>query len=216
MKKFKLIKLIEKYFQFLSLLLLVSIIVLLISYDSFHKKNQAYLFEKTLENIYLKNTANSIITNLKKRYEIIDYRILPGDTFEKVLNKLNISKDEKRKILKKVFKLKLIKKLKQNNKISFKIDKKEPIKILEFSIQTSKTKTIKFVRSNISNEFESIEIEKDLKKILIYKETEITNSLYSSAIEIGVQPNIIIDFARIYGRHYETLKQAFGEPAKLE
>jgi len=24
------------------------------------------------------------------------------------------------------------------------------------------------------------------------------------------------DFARIYGRHYETLKQAFGEPAKLE
>ena len=167
MKKFKLIKLIEKYFQFLSLLLLVSIIVLLISYDSFHKKNQAYLFEKTLENIYLKNTANSIITNLKKRYEIIDYRILPGDTFEKVLNKLNISKDEKRKILKKVFKLKLIKKLKQNNKISFKIDKKEPIKILEFSIQTSKTKTIKFVRSNISNEFESIEIEKDLKKILV-------------------------------------------------
>ena len=34
---------------------------------------------------------------------------------------------------------------------------------------------------------------------MAYKETEITNSLYSSAIKIGVQPNVIIDFARIYG-----------------
>ena len=77
--------------------------------------------------------------------------------------------------------------------------KKEPTKVLEFSIQTSKTKSIQFIRNNISNKFDSIEIEKDLKKILAYKETEITSSLYSSAIEIGVQPNVIIDFARIYG-----------------
>ena len=199
MNKFKLRKLIEKYFQFISFLLLVLLIIFLISYNSFHKKNQTDLFEKTLENIYLKNTVNSIINNLKPRFETIDYKIQTGDTFEKVLNKINISKNEKKKILKKVLKLKLINNLKQNHQISFKVDKKEPAKVLEFSIQTSKTKSIQFIRNNISNKFDSIEIEKDLKKILAYKETEITSSLYTSAIEIGVQPNVIIDFARIYG-----------------
>ena len=199
MNKFKLRKLIQKYFQFIFSLLLVLLIALFISYDSFHKKNQIDLFEKTLENIYLKNTVNSIINNLKPRFETINYRIQTGDTLAKVLNKINISKNEKKKILKKVLKLKLVNNLKKNHKISFKIDKKEPIKILEFSIQTSKTKSILFIRNNISDEFDSIEIEKDLKKNLAYKEAEITSSLYSAAVEIGIQPNVIIDFARIYG-----------------
>ena len=199
MNKFKLRKIIQKYFQFISFLLLVLLIALLISYETFHKKNKIDLFEKTLENIYLKNTVNSIIKNLKPRFETINYRIQTGDTLAKVLNKINISKNEKKKILKKVLKLKLVNNLKKNHKISFKIDKKEPIKILEFSIQTSKTKSILFIRNNISDEFDSIEIEKDLKKNLAYKEAEITSSLYSAAVEIGIQPNVIIDFARIYG-----------------
>ena len=199
MNKFKLRKIIQKYFQFISFLLLVLLIALLISYETFHKKNKIDLFEKTLENIYLKNTVNSIIKNLKPRFETINYRIQTGDTLAKVLNKINISKNEKKKILKKVLKLKLVNNLKKNHKISFKIDKKEPIKILEFSIQASKTKSILFIRNNISDEFDSIEIEKDLKKILVYKEAEITSSLYSAAVEMEVQPNVIIDFARIYG-----------------
>ena len=199
MNKLKLRKTIQKYFQFISFLLLVLLIALLISYETFHKKNKIDLFEKTLENIYLKNTVNSIINNLKPRFETINYRIQTGDTLAKVLNKINISKNEKKKILKKVLKLKLINNLKKNHKISFKIDKKEPVKILEFSIQASKTKSILFTRNNISDEFDSTEIEKDLKKILVYKETEITSSLYSAAVEMGVQPNVIIDFARIYG-----------------
>ena len=199
MNKFKLRKIIQKYFQFISFLLLVLLIALLISYETFHKKNKIDLFEKTLENIYLKNTVNSIINNLKPRFETINYRIQTGDTLAKVLNKINISKNEKKKILKKVLKLKLVNNLKKNHKISFKIDKKEPIKILEFSIQASKTKSIIFIRNNISDEFDSIEIEKDLKKNLAYKEAEITSSLYSAAVEIGIQPNVIIDFARIYG-----------------
>ena len=109
MSKFKLRKLIQKYFQFISFLLLVLLIVLLISYNSFHKKNQTNLFEKTLENIYLISTVNSIIKNLKPRFETINYRIQTGDTLEKVLNKINISKNEKKKDIKKSFKTKTCK-----------------------------------------------------------------------------------------------------------
>ena len=97
MNKFKLRKIIQKYFQFISFLLLVLLIALLISYESFQKRNQTDLFEKTLENIYLKNTVNSIIKNLKPRFETINYKIQTGDTFEKILNKINISKNEKKR-----------------------------------------------------------------------------------------------------------------------
>jgi cell division protein ZapA (FtsZ GTPase activity inhibitor) len=109
MNKFKLRKIIQKYFQFISFLLLVLLIALLIGYDSFHKKNKIDLFEKTLENIYLKNTVNSIIKNLKPRFETINYRIQTGDTLAKVLNKINISKNEKKKDIKKSFKVKTCK-----------------------------------------------------------------------------------------------------------
>ena len=33
----------------------------------------------------------------------------------------------------------------------------------------------------------------------MYKETIITNSLYNSAVSLGIKPNIIIEFARLYG-----------------
>ncbi len=124
MKKYKLRKIIQKYFQFLSFLLLVLLIALVISYNSFHNKNKIDLFEKTLENIYLKNTVNSIIKNLKPRFETINYIIQTGDTFEKVLKKINISKNEKKKILKKVLKLKLVNNLKKITKFHLKLTKK--------------------------------------------------------------------------------------------
>ena len=34
---------------------------------------------------------------------------------------------------------------------------------------------------------------------MVYKETLITNSLYDSALNLGIKPNIIIEFARLYG-----------------
>ena len=199
MFKSKIRKLIKKYIQFISFLLIILFIVIFINYYSLHKKNQTNLFEKTLENIFLKNTINSLIKNLEPRFETINYRIQANDTFEKILNKINISKNEKKKILKKVLKLKFTNNLKKNHKISFKIDKKEPVRILEFTVETSKTKLIKFVRNTKSDDFVTTEIEKNLKQVLVYKEGQINNSLYSAAINMGVKPNIIIDFARIYG-----------------
>ena len=34
---------------------------------------------------------------------------------------------------------------------------------------------------------------------MVYKETIITNSLYNSAINLNIKPNIIVEFARLYG-----------------
>ena len=199
MIKIKLDKLILNHIHILALILLILVSVFSTNYYSTYKKNQIAALENIIENIYLKKTTDLFINSLKPRFETINYIIETGDTFEKILNEINVPKNEKIKILKKISKFKFVNKLYKNQKISFKVDRKNPIKILGFSVQTSKTKTINFYRNTAIDDFEYKEIEKNLKQIIVFKEAEITSSLYSSAIDIGIQPNVIIDFARIYG-----------------
>ena len=199
MIKIKLDKLILNHIHILALILLILISIFSTNYYSSYKKNQIAALENIIENIYLKKTTDLFINSLKPRFETINYIIETGDTFEKILNEINVPKNEKIKILKKISKFKFVNKLYKDQKISFKVDRKNPIKILGFSVQTSKTKTINFYRNTAIDNFEYKEIEKNLKQIIVFKEAEITNSLYSSAIDIGIQPNVIIDFARIYG-----------------
>ena len=199
MIKIKLDKLILNHIHILALILLILISIFSTNYYSSYKKNQIAALENIIDNIYLKKTTDLFINSLKPRFETINYIIETGDTFEKILNEINVPKNEKIKILKKISKFKFVNKLYKNQKISFKVDRKNPIKILGFSVQTSKTKTINFYRNTAIDDFEYKEIEKNLKQIIVFKEAEIINSLYSSAIDIGIQPNVIIDFARIYG-----------------
>ena len=56
-----------------------------------------------------------------------------------------------------------------------------------------------FSRILDQNIFISKLIEKNFSKNITYKEAVIKSSLYNSAINIGIKPNIIIEFARLYG-----------------
>lgn len=199
MIKIKLDKLILNHIHVLALILLILTSIFSTNYYSSYKKNQIEALENIIENIYLKKTTDLFIDSLKPRFETINYIIETGDTFEKILNEINVPKNEKKKILKKISKFKFVNKLYKNQKISFKVDRKNPIKIIGFSVQTSKTKTINFSRNTATDDFKYKEIEKNLTQVIVFKEAKITSSLYSSAIDIGIQPNIIIDFARIYG-----------------
>ena len=199
MIKIKLDKLILNHIHILALILLILISIFSTNYYSSYKKNQIEALENITENIYLKKTTDLFINSLKPRFETINYIIETGDTFEKILNGINVPINEKKKVQKKISKFKFVNKLYKDQKISFKVDRKNPIKIIEFSVQTSKTKTINFSRNTATDDFKYKEIEKNLTQVIVFKEAKITSSLYSSAIDIGIQPNIIIDFARIYG-----------------
>ena len=199
MFKTKIIKFINKHTLYLISIFLIIASIILTNYFSSYKKKQNFFLQKLIENIYLNKTSISIFEKLNPRYETIKFKVQPGDTFKKLLNQLNITKNEKDKILKKILKQKYANKLKRNQEIIFKIDKKKPYKVLKFSIEISKTKSVQFTRNIQSDNFSYKEIQKNLIKKLFYKESEITNSLYASAIKNGIPPNIIIDFARIYG-----------------
>ncbi len=194
---------INKFFRnnlyHLVLAIIVLITILILNFYSINKTYQKKKLFDTLENIYLKKTSNYIIKNLNPKFSNIKILINKGDTFEKVLNRVNISKSEKEIVFKNLSKYKFIKKLYQGQKISFKLDNTKPTKIVEINIQITKTKNAIFSRVDNLNKFEYFEEIKNLEKVIVYKEAEITKSLYSSAIDVKIKPNIIIEFARIYG-----------------
>ena len=170
--------------------------------SSFYKKSQQKQSEKirsSLNNIYLKKTIEEITGNLNPRFTSKEYVSKSGDTYENIIEDLNINKKEKKIILDTILKEKSLNILGINQKFTFKIDNLLDDKILEFKIETDKKNEVLFTKSNNSNSFISKKIKKDFTKKLIYKETIITNSLYNSAINLGIKPNIIIEFARLYG-----------------
>ena len=185
------------HFIFLVLLIIVTIFV---TYFYNHNKNSRNeSLKKTLGNFYLQKTFAKITSELQNRYTEIDYNVEEGDNFESIINKLKLSKKEKKIFLETVKKNKEIRILRPSQKIYFKIDKKDTFKIVEFRIQIDKKKEIQFVKNLDSKKFNSKVLEKELEKIITYRESKITNSLYQTAINLKIKPNLIIEFARLYG-----------------
>ena len=182
-------------------IVVISLFFLLIIFNFYnsYKKNEAIYFEKILKNTYLNKTLEAVLENLTPRYQIINYKVNEGDSLEKILNNLDITNQEKRVVLKNILNNKKINKIFENQIISFQIDKKEPIKVVEINFTISKTTNIIFKRDILKDKFAVTKIEKNLRKDFAYKESVIKNSLYSSAIKEEIPPSLIVEFARIYG-----------------
>ena len=199
MFKIKFDKLIKNNLQLVLLILLIVVTILSTYLFTINKKNQEKEMLNLLENIYLRKTFNHVLENLNPRFSYINIEVFQGDTFEKIINKLNIESSEKKIVIKNLSKYKFINNLYKGQKILFELDNKNPKKIIKIDIELSKTKTVLFSRADDLDKFNYREIDKNLKKLVVYKESEIVNSLYSSAINVNIKPNIIIDFASIYG-----------------
>ena len=181
------------------LFLLILITTFVTYFYNINKISQNKSLKKTFSNVYLQKTFAKITSELQNRYTEIDYKVEEGDNFESIINKLKLSKKEKKLFLETVKKNKEIRILKPGQKIYFKIDKKDILTIVEFRVEINKKKEINFVKDFNSKKFNSNVLEKELEKIITYKESKITNSLYQTAISLKIKPNIIIEFARLYG-----------------
>ena len=185
------------YFIWLLSLLFIAVTITYI-YDQ-NKKNQILLLSKSFNNVYLKKTLNTLTSNLKPRYVTKIYKVQKGDTFENIIGIVNLPAQEKKKFYKVIKKKKEIKSLKQNQKVYFKLDTKDTIKILEFKLEIDKKRDLVLLRVNNKKDFISKIIEKNLTKVIVFKEGSIDSSLYNTATELGIKPNTIIEFARLYG-----------------
>ena len=195
----KKIKLIGQYSYFIWLIFLIFSTVLVTYFYDLNKKNQINYLNRSLKNIYLNNSLKRITSELKPRYIYIEHKVKEGDTYESIINNLNIPKKEKKLFLNSVTNNKNINILKLNQKIFFKIDKKNNTKIVNFTIEIDKKKNIFFEKIDNDETFVSKIIEKNLTKTIAFQEGIIKSSLYNAALKLGIKPNTIVEFARLYG-----------------
>jgi murein DD-endopeptidase MepM/ murein hydrolase activator NlpD len=195
----KIIKLIKKNIEisFLFLLLLITI-----TSTTFYNNKKLLINENysdVVNNIYFQKSINQIFNNLTPRYKNIDHKISSGETFDKILNNYSIPRKEILEIKKKLNLDYNLNNLKTNLDIKFTIDQSNNKKIISFLFPVSRTEKIQLTRNLDTNLFEKKIIITNLNKKIIFREGKITQSLYGTAVDLNIQPNIIIEFARIYG-----------------
>ena len=196
-KKIK--KLIKKNMEIPFLFLLVIVTITSTTFYNSSKKQINKNYKDVLNNIYFQNSVNHIFDNLTPRYKSISHKISGGETFDKILNVYSVARDEIIKIKKELKSDYNLNNLKKNLDIKFTIDQANNKKITSFIFPVSRTKKIQLTRNLENNLFEKKIIITNLNKKIIFREGKILQSLYKTAIDLKVQPNIIVQFARIYG-----------------
>ena len=179
--------------------LIIFIISALFSYSSALKKKRLKAvdtFISSNETILLKNY---LLNQIKSPYFEYDYIVKNNDTVESILKKFSVKKKEISFIVKEIKKRKLSN-ITPNQKVKFVLRRssdKTDMEVLKIEYPISKTTYV-----NIDKVSEGLEITKNItqlfkKKIVV--EGKISNNLYSSAVKAKMEPNVIIEFARIFG-----------------
>jgi len=186
-------------FTFISFIFIFSAIFF-ISSNLISNKNEKKInnFKEITKSNEFSNFTSFLFSNIKSPYKEIDYVINNNDTVEKILKKYKIRNEDINVITVKLKEKKLsniysgrnlsliIKKL--NDGTNTVINLIYPINNTT-SVQIRKSQNEFLVKENILQLY---------KKEVVVKNT-IKNNLYTSAVESGVEPNIIVEFARIFG-----------------
>ena len=181
---------------FVLLLILITIAITQIYNASREISKKEYI--NLINNLYFQKTVDSIFENFESRFLNINHKVTKNQTLTNIFKIYKIPNKEINLILKNFNKKDKIKNLKVNEIININIDKYEN-KVLNIMLPISRTKKIELIRNLEKNSFIRKEIITNLKKKLVFKEAKITQSLYRSAINEGIEANIIVEFARIYG-----------------
>ena len=182
---------------FILIFLLTATVIIVNTYGNF-KSEQLKDLRGIIENTYFQKTLKSISSSLEPRFEKYNHKISAGESLESVLDQVKIDVYEKRKILNFISKNKIKINLYENQIVNFNIDNLNKRKITKFIIPINKKRDL-IISYNKKNKLEYAEINKKLTLNKVYKENFIRNSLYKAAVEKKINPNIIIEFAQIYG-----------------
>ena len=174
--------------------------VFFVSYNLIHKKNKENMgnFREITENNEFSNLANFFISKINSPYKKIEYVIKNNDTVEKILKKYKIRDEDIKKITLKLKEKKLAN-IYSGKKLSIILKKQEDgsTTIINFLYPINNTTRVE-VRKVQNNFIVKENILQLYKKEVVVKKV-ITNNLYNSAVSAGVEPNIIVEFARVFG-----------------
>ena len=184
---------------FLTLIVIFSIVFFSINnfmtQRSIEKKNN-------IKNIAASNEfskfSNFVISKLNSPYSEIKYLIKSNDSIEKILKKYEIKSEDINEISTKL-KRKKLSNIYSGRELSMVLKKLDDETITVINLNFPITNTSSVEVRKLQDTFTVKEnILKLYKKEIVVKNS-ITNNLYSSAMTVNVEPNIIVEFARIFG-----------------
>ena len=191
-------KKINKNTEILALTLVILVAVISTTYYNSNKEKIYINYKSIINNIFFKKTINYLVNNLEPKFKKISHRVSTGETFVSILESYSINQSEIQEIKNKLSKKIDINKLGKDQKIELTIDQSSNL-IKEFILKISNKEKIYLSRDTKTDKFNQKILFTKLKKNTVYKENIILNSLYKSAVDQKISPNIIIEFARVYG-----------------
>ena len=176
----------------------VLIFTIFFSYSSKIAEKNASNLKVVSENNEFSKLKNYLISKINSPYEEINYTIKNNDSIERILKNFGI-KDEEIKDISYKLKQKKLTNIYAGRKLNliFKKLEKGPKSVVNIIYPLSNTSSIE-IRKFKDSFFITENILKLYKKEVVIK-NEIKNNLYSAAVDANVEPNIIIEFARIFG-----------------
>jgi murein DD-endopeptidase MepM/ murein hydrolase activator NlpD len=188
-----------KYFFYLSLITLFFLIFIIIS----HLINQKNKIEKQNLNSLVQSEEFStlsdyLISKINNPYKEVKYLIQNNDSIEKILKKLDINSNDI-KIISNNLKQKKLTNIYAGRTLSLVLKKLDDGSNTVVNLTYPVNNTLNIEIRKIQNNFiVKKNVLKLYKKEVVIK-NKIKNNLYGSAIEAGLEPNIIVEFARIFG-----------------
>ena len=160
-------------------------------------KNSNNLKEIT-ETSEFSNLTNFLISKINSPYQEINYIINNNDTVEKILKKFKVRNEDIREISIQL-KQKKLSNIYSGRKLSLIVKKLEDgtNSIVNFVYPINNTTSVEIRKSQ--DKFLVKENILQLYKKEVVVKNVIKNNLYSSAVNSGIEPNIIVEFARIFG-----------------
>jgi len=174
--------------------------IFLISSNLINKKNMEY--ENNMKEIIntneFSNITSFLISKINSPYEEIEYLIQKNDTVEKILKKFKVRSEDINNISIKLKEKKLAN-IYSGRKLSIILKKLSDgtTTLVNFIYPINNTTSVEIRKSQ--NNFEIKENILQLYKKEVVVKNVIKNNLYTSAVEVGIEPNIIVEFARIFG-----------------
>lgn len=190
--------------KYLSAVIIIISMVLLVSVayksnDQIVKKSEIYASIDNVDD--LKTFKEFFFKQIKSPFTNLNYEIQKGDSIQKILKKLKVEDREINNVINQYKKYSNPSKLLTGNKIDIIVKNNLSSKkksVIKFSAPITKSTSISITK-NEEGELTSKKIITKLYKKKTLSENTINNSLYSSALEVGINPDTIIEFARIFG-----------------
>ncbi len=188
-----------KYFAYLFLAIIFYAVFIIIT-NLVDKKNkiESQNFNSIIESKEFSNVSNFFLSKINSPYKEVEYLIQNNDSIEKILKKLKINSADIQSISNNLKEKKLTN-IYAGRKLSLVLKKREDGSNTIVNLVYPVNNTLSIEIRKVQNNFDIKENVLQLYKKEVVIKNQIKNNLYSAAVDVGIEPNIIIEFARIFG-----------------